>query len=123
MLGVVLWSDSSDKKAVIWCEDHGNLAYYNGKTHAVRDIFDFGAGDLVQFDLTEERHLRLVRNPRRISENMYPTLAQDLQALSQKAAPPAPRDEERGMPSASDAFLSAEIVPFRKRSKRYALTA
>lgn len=28
MLGVVLWADIDDRKAVIWCEDHGNLAYY-----------------------------------------------------------------------------------------------
>ena len=29
MLGVVLWSDVSDRKAVIWCEDQGDLAYVN----------------------------------------------------------------------------------------------
>ena len=32
MLGVVLWSDSSENNAVIWCEDHGDLAYFDG-TH------------------------------------------------------------------------------------------
>lgn len=29
MYGVILWSDEITQKAVIWCEDHGRLAYFN----------------------------------------------------------------------------------------------
>ncbi len=27
MYGVILWSDQEAQRAVIWCEDHGKLAY------------------------------------------------------------------------------------------------
>ena len=33
MFGVVLWADPVDRKAVIWCEDHGDLAYFKGSLH------------------------------------------------------------------------------------------
>ena len=50
MLGVVLWSDASDRKAVIWCEDQGDLAFMTAADAVLnRDGF-FDAGDLVQFD-------------------------------------------------------------------------
>ena len=42
MYGVVLWADASDTKAVIWCEDQGNLAYY---TAAEEDIHEGPALD------------------------------------------------------------------------------
>ena len=35
MYGVVLWIDKNAQKAVIWCEDHGNLAYFNPQTDTV----------------------------------------------------------------------------------------
>ena len=47
MLGVVLWSDAGDNKAVIWCEDHGDLAYFNGGVDDPASLMDFDAGDLV----------------------------------------------------------------------------
>ena len=55
MFGVVLWADASDSKAVIWCEDHGNLAYYTAAEQNVHDGLGLDAGDLIQFDLREER--------------------------------------------------------------------
>lgn len=30
MLGIIIWSDPEAHKAVIWCEDHGDLAFANG---------------------------------------------------------------------------------------------
>ena len=110
MLGVVLWSDIDDNKAVIWCEDHGNLAFFNGGSHPSLDVFDFDAGDLVQFELTEEQHMRFARNPKRVSQSQYPSLAEDLQTMTlEHAAEPAAPSRV-----ASATFKSADVLPFKR---------
>ena len=111
MLGVVLWSDSSDNKAVIWCEDHGNLAYYNGGAQPYASVFEFDAGDLIQFDLTEEQHLRLASNPRRVGEQVYPHLAEDLKTAGKK--------KETGI----RLFGGADVIPFMRRPRQPRETA
>lgn len=77
MLGVVLWSDAQAKKAVIWCEDHGDLAFYGGDT-SVFEGCALDAGDLVEFQLKEGSTMRLVQNPALISEEFAPALADRL---------------------------------------------
>ncbi len=106
MLGVVLWSDCNDNKAVIWCEDHGNLAFFNGSEQARNSVIDFDAGDLVQFEMEEERHMRLAQNPKRISEAFCPDIGQDLQKMALQGHTPKPA------PKCRDAFKSADIIPF-----------
>ncbi|MDQ7069427.1 MAG: hypothetical protein Q9M48_01535 [Rhodobacterales bacterium] len=112
MYGVVLWSDTDEQKAVIWCEDHGDLAFYNAKDDLSGDagedsVFDgvmMDAGDLVHFEISEKRHLRYVRNPRLISEDEYSTLAQGLNhAAPETANAPVSKSSERN---------SATIIPF-----------
>lgn len=78
MLGVVLWSDASDRKAVIWCEDQGDLAYVNGGDDVLnsRDFFD--AGDLVQFDMEMHQSTRRASNARLLIEKASTTLPQAL---------------------------------------------
>ncbi len=68
MLGVVLWSDASNGKAVIWCEDQGDLAYVKPADEVLgaEDFFD--AGDLVQFDMRTQQSLRIAHNPRLVVE-------------------------------------------------------
>jgi hypothetical protein len=100
MLGVVLWSDAEDQKAVIWCEDHGDLAFYSTTETALSSDVGFDAGDLVQFDVTMDRHLRYAHNPRLVSEGVYPSLADTL--VSESAAP-----RRRNS--------SADILPFELR--------
>ena len=78
MIGVVLWSDDREQKAVIWCEDHGNLAFFSNSSGGLMTGQRLDAGDVVQFDLEEERHHRVARNPRLLAENEFPTLAGDL---------------------------------------------
>ena len=68
MLGVVLWSDASDGKAVIWCEDQGDLAYVNSKDSVLKSDDFFDAGDLVQFDMEVHKSVRLANNPRLVIE-------------------------------------------------------
>ena len=76
MLGVVLWSDNHDQNAVIWCEDHGDLAFYRRASDGMAPELD--AGDLVQFELTLHQHRRMAHNPRLIAEGLYSRLADHL---------------------------------------------
>ncbi|MBY6143917.1 hypothetical protein KUW09_07690 [Mameliella alba] len=80
MFGVVLWADASDRKAVIWCEDHGNLAYYTAAEQTVHEGINLDAGDLIQFDLREERDVRRARNLRRVDAGFAPSIAHELRS-------------------------------------------
>lgn len=87
MLGVVLWSDNSDNKAVIWCEDQGDLAYFNGGSDAPLEMADLDAGDLVRFELQQNKHLRYAKNPQRIEQGAYDGLAEQLQDATKPRQP------------------------------------
>jgi hypothetical protein len=120
MLGVVLWSDPQENKAVIWCEDQGDLAFYRQSDGPVDAQVILDAGDLVKFDMTMERHLRFAHNPQLVSEGMYPELAQTLNKVQPDANPRQVRSQpdDRTMERSS-----AQIIPFAPRSvdaKRHA---
>jgi hypothetical protein len=85
MIGVVLWADACDHKAVIWCEDHGNLAYYSAPEQTAHEGESLDAGDLIAFDMREERDCRMARNPRRVNAGYAPALAQNLAAVRRSA--------------------------------------
>ena len=78
MFGVVLWSDEIKKRAVVWCDDHGDLAFYRRDTRARDSSMPFAAGDLIQFDLKEAAAMRIVSKPRVVERESYPTLTEDL---------------------------------------------
>jgi len=102
MLGVVLWSDAADRKAVIWCEDQGDLAYVNGHVSVLnRDDF-FDAGDLVQFDMQMCKSMRLANNPRLVAEQAGSALPVALKEGADADAPPEPQQ--------------AEVIPYRPRT-------
>lgn len=106
MLGVVLWSDTIDNKAVIWCEDHGELAYFNGEGGTAFEGVALDAGDLVQFEMEQANELRLARNMRRLEQGAYVGLPESL--AEAKAPKPTPKK--------SAAALCAEnILPFTVR--------
>lgn len=89
MFGVVLWSDVQDEKAVIWCEDHGDLAFYRKPKSGC--AVDLDAGDLVQFDLSLDEHLRLAHNPKLVREGLCPDIADRLDtttSLGERAKKP-----------------------------------
>ncbi len=69
MLGVVVWADEALSKAIVWCEDQGDLAYIAMSAHHCVDATQFGAGDLIQFDLAEHENLRVAENPKRIAQH------------------------------------------------------
>lgn len=70
MYGVILWSNSDDRKAVIWCEDQGHLAYYEDElpTDGGTGAF-FDAGDYVEFDVFIDDTLHRAHN----TTNVMPT--------------------------------------------------
>lgn len=88
MYGVVLWSDPAEQKAVIWCEDHGDLAYYGGSATSLFDGPALDAGDLIEFQLLESATMRLVRNPELIAEQHAPAIAERLKASTDPATLP-----------------------------------
>ncbi|MGR3461185.1 MAG: hypothetical protein ACU0AX_08345 [Roseovarius sp.] len=47
MLGLVLWCDGTARRALIWCEDHGDLAWYDASGEGAAAV-PVRAGDLVR---------------------------------------------------------------------------
>ena len=100
MYGVVLWSDLSQNKAVFWCEDHGDLAFYHANPETSLTI-QMDAGDLVQFEVSQKTKLRTALNPRVICDGLHVELPNRLIAETK--------------PQAADA--STQVVPFPDREK------
>lgn len=69
MLGVVIWTAASENKSIIWCEDHGELAYLGQTPHKAACAERFDEGDFIQFDVTLMGKLRMAENPRRIAQH------------------------------------------------------
>ncbi len=101
MIGVVLWSDSADKKAVIWCEDQGDLAFLGAPEGDIDQMGFFDVGDVVKFDVALDRNLRRAENAELVSEGARPELTM---ALGTRAS------------TAVVETRSAEIIPFRMDS-------
>jgi hypothetical protein len=78
MFGVVLWSDAEDGKAVFWCEDQGDLAYFETSNGPIVDDMPFDAGDMVQFDVSVEQRLRRASNARLVQGKAYSGLPEQL---------------------------------------------
>lgn len=109
MFGVVLWSDLDDRKAVIWCEDHGDLAFCNQPENEASIQLD--AGDWVQFDLTMKSNMRFANNPRLIAEGVCDGLAEAVQGEIRPAL-------ETTQPTRG----SAQIIALDAHAKRVSAT-
>ena len=81
MIGVILWSNKDRSRAVIWCEDHKDLAFYQADAADPAHL-RFGTGDLVRFDLSCSDATRIVERPELLSEHEAPFLAAALKAAS-----------------------------------------
>jgi len=113
MFGVVLWHDKQKSKAVIWCEDHGDLAFCGNTKATSQDGID--AGDWVWFDMTMGRRQRYAHNLRLVQEGAYAGLSETLPTTSGSghkqltaALPPDQAIPER---------TSAKIIPFTAHQK------
>ncbi|MCH2164322.1 MAG: hypothetical protein MK098_06675 [Marinovum sp.] len=78
MCGVVLWSSIEEGRAIIWCEDHGDLAFYHADQTDVHLGGMLDAGDLIDFDVDDDSDHRLATNPRLLVEDHAPRLPQGL---------------------------------------------
>ena len=106
MFGVVLWSDEAENKAVIWCEDHGNLAFYTQTEAAGVADLSIDAGDLIQFDLREHQQMRFARNLKLVSEDQFPTIADTLTGV---------RNRLNGGSGRFDRRAGGNIIPMEMR--------
>lgn len=99
MIGIVLWSDATAGKAVIWCEDQGDLAFYSH----VGSFEDYGirVGDWVLFDVKLQGDLRLAHSIEVLHEPGCPNVADGLSASKPKRGGAVPlqlvgQEEEPG---------------------------
>jgi len=84
MLGVVLWSDTNAQKAVIWCEDQGELAFYTPSDRSVHNAPSLDAGDLVKFEVTVQKNMRKATNPQLLEQSHSPNLQTNLRSSRAK---------------------------------------
>lgn len=106
MMGVVLWSDTKDEKAVFWCEDHGDLAYFNTKSVSQVDIVAFQPGDMVQFDITVERKTRRAHNARIVEQKVCDGLQDGLR-----------QGADRGRQASPNIRKTGNVIPFHEPIK------
>lgn len=68
MIGVVVWSDASREKAVIWCEDQAALAYLQGWSELSDPARWPEPGDLLELDSEMIGNLRHARKVTLLSD-------------------------------------------------------
>jgi hypothetical protein len=89
MYGVILWSDPDVRKAVIWCEDQGYLAYYEApeETRNLPQEF-FDAGDYIEFEMTDDVAPRRACNAQMLRSARCPRVARTLHSSGGMPAKP-----------------------------------
>ena len=111
MIGVVLWSDPDLRQAVIWCEDHGDLAFFRDTVATERVELLFEAGDLVEFELTFERNIRYAHDLTVISEGSHRHLPDQVKtAINTECAPTFEGPRKYG-------GAKQAVVPFLRRKR------
>lgn len=91
MIGVVVWSNNSREKAIIWCEDQATLAYLQGRENLLNTDKWPEPGDLVELETQTVGNLRHALNVSMISEQACPQLPQMLS----EASPPVRQPQLR----------------------------
>ena len=86
MYGAVLWADRCTNRALIWCEDHGDLAFFEGEPTSMSDASEFEEGDFVAFKIRDGRGMRLAFEVKVVTSDEYPRLARDLRGAASKDA-------------------------------------
>lgn len=85
MIGVILWSDAVDQKAVIWCDDQGDLAFLSRHENVVLPEKYFSVGDVVEFNVRTVRNMRLASNPVLVQQDAGVCIYDDLHVVSAHA--------------------------------------
>ncbi|MHA7851379.1 hypothetical protein [Roseovarius sp.] len=110
MYGVVLWKDIEGSRAVIWCEDHGDLAFLSAE-EGMHSGADLDAGDLIHFDVMWDGALRRANNAKLVASHAFPTLPKDLAACSAALLQPEGQAEACDGPNA-EACDGPNVVSF-----------
>lgn len=79
MIGVILWKSASNSTAIIWCEDHGKLAYHKADG-ASASLSLVEIGDMVQFDLNEIGAMRRAGAMQVLERGAFGNLASQMAA-------------------------------------------
>ncbi|MDP3340180.1 hypothetical protein [Frigidibacter sp.] len=121
MLGVVVWSKESTQAAVVWCEDHGDIAYlkgYDGLAEAPDYLSPDPApprwpavGDLVTLDTAVAGGLRLVRNLSILEADWGPALPASLKGAALGVAGEGAPDPRPAWRPTTPAFPPAPFAP------------
>lgn len=102
MLGIILWSSAVRRRAVVWCEDHGPLAYLDQTLSPDNDRALPAAGTTVDVETRPHGALRLVTRFRSLGGRV--DLAASLPSLARRArltvVPVEPVPQEDPMPRA-----------------------
>ncbi|WP_378945587.1 hypothetical protein [Paracoccus sp. R86501] len=88
MIGVVVWSNISREKAIIWCEDQATLAYLQGRANLIDPDKWPEPGDLVELETETVGNLRHALNVSMISEQACPELPRMLSEAAQTPRQP-----------------------------------
>ncbi|GGG74941.1 hypothetical protein GCM10011415_24340 [Salipiger pallidus] len=84
-LGVVIWTKGAspcDCRAIIWCEDQGDLALFDSREDGLGLSEPLKEGDLVQFDLAQVSSQRRARNPQKLVRHCFSGLVDALRPVS-----------------------------------------
>ncbi|EAQ03348.1 hypothetical protein OB2597_01972 [Pseudooceanicola batsensis HTCC2597] len=96
MFGIVLWSNRNSEKAVIWCEDQGDLAMLDVAEAMAPDAPVPSPGDLLRLELHADEKVRRVSNACLVVAEHYPAIANVLgrAADGRPEGAERPRDEQ-----------------------------
>ena len=93
MIGLVLWCDADDGKAVFWCEDHGDLAYYDGALDGIREPLALLAGDMVEFSTVADGNIRRAQNACLVSARVCDDIQGRVRRTAAARRKPQAKDE------------------------------
>lgn len=111
MMGLVLWADAKDSKAVFWCEDHGDLAYYDATLDGTAGGGALRAGDMVHFDVTLEDSVRRAHRPKLLGQRVTADLPSRVLESAGQSEEPCPADRVVAFPQARQ----QRPAPLRRR--------
>jgi hypothetical protein len=86
MLGVVIWSCKASGRAIVWCSDSKDLAYYEGRKLQRGPAPIIETGDLVEVEIATRGILRRATKLHLIEAGYMPDLVDSLNVRTAIAA-------------------------------------
>lgn len=117
MFGVVLWSGQDKQTAMLWCEDHKELAVLSLLDDWNTDRQHPQAGDLVSFEAKQENGVRRARNAVPVVRGHALELAAELRAAVEALSQGVSNDDKAAGEAAEDPD-SDTIVAFPHHLRR-----